>query len=251
MSIVGDLTLTVGQASNGGKQSRTLVTARYLETGEVAWTVVIDGTAQGAPIVADGKIYVLTDLYGLQVLGSTEAPATPSDSVADLRGPDECAATPIENPLLGAPEADGTPIPEWARWGEIMPLTEVPEFDSSNAVTPDIADGIGDVIAGYRACMAQGDPQVLFSIFSDDYWRRLRGMDGWNFDGKNGESGQTAVMLAGSNERIDLDPATLQVWPDGRVGGLVHGDTDIYVWFVDEDGTWKIDEFHRIMDTTD
>ncbi len=68
-------------------------------------------------------------------------------------------------------------------------------------------------------------------------------------DGKDGESGQGAVMLAGSNERIDLDPATLQIWPDGRVGGIVHGNTDMYVWFVEDGGTWKVDEFHHIMDT--
>ena len=131
-----------------------------------------------------------------------------------------------------------------------MPLDEVPAVDPANAVSPGVTAGIEETLAGYRACMVQGDPQLLFGFFSADYWARLRAMDGWNFDGKNGESGQTAVMLAGSNERIDLDPATLQSWPDGRVGGIVHGDTDMYVWFVDEDGAWKVDEFHRVMDTS-
>jgi hypothetical protein len=246
----GDLVFTAGQASDQGNQTRMLVTARDIATGDVDWTVVIDGTAKTAPIIAGGKIYVLTDLYGLQVLGDSGATATPAAKTADLRGPDQCAATPIENPLLGTPEAEGTPIPAWARWGEIMPLDEVPAVDPANAVSPGVTAGIEETLAGYRACMVQGDPQLLFGFFSADYWARLRAMDGWNFDGKNGESGQTAVMLAGSNERIDLDPATLQSWPDGRVGGIVHGDTDMYVWFVDEDGAWKVDEFHRVMDTS-
>ena len=128
-------------ASDRGNQARTLVTARDIVTGDVDWTAIIDGTAKTAPIIAGGKIYVLTDLYGLQVLGGSETSATPADGSADLRSPDECAATPIENPLLGTPEADGTPIPAWARWGEIMPLSEVPPVDPAKAVSPESRRG--------------------------------------------------------------------------------------------------------------
>jgi hypothetical protein len=248
--VAGDQLFTLGLVSDRGNQARTLVTAREIATGDIAWSAIIDGTAKVAPIIAGGKVYVLTDLYGLQVLGGSESTATPWAGTADLRGPDECAATPIEYPLLGTPEAEGTPIPEWARWGEILPLSEVPAVDPAKAAAPDVATAIENTLAAYRACMVQGDPQLLFGLFSTDYWQRLRGMEGWNFDGKNGERGQTAVMLAGSNERIDLDPATLQSWPDGRVGGIVHGNTDMYVWFVEDGGTWRVDEFHHIMDTS-
>jgi hypothetical protein len=248
--IAGNQVFTLGLATDRGNEARMLVTAREITTGNIAWTAIVDGTVQGKPIIAGGKVYVLTDLYGLQVLGGTETATTPGAVTADLRGPDECAATPFAYPLLGTPEAEGTPIPEWAQWGEIMPLSEVPAVDPAKAVSPDVAAAIEETLAGYRACMVHGDPPLLFDFFSADYWQRLRAMEGWNFDGKNGESGQQAVMLAGSNERIDLDPATLQVWPDGRVGGIVHGNTDMYVWFVEDGGTWKVDEFHHIMDTT-
>ncbi len=36
--------------------------------------------------------------------------------------------------------------------------------------------------------------------------------------------------------------------PDGRIGGLINSPTtNVYVWFVQEDGVWKIDEYHPIV----
>ncbi len=160
----GQQVFTLGVASDRGNQARTLVTARDIVTGDVDWTAVVDGTFKTAPIIAGGKIYVLTDLYGLQVLGGSQTSATPADGSADLRSPDECAATPIENPLFGTPQAAGTPIPAWARWGETMPLSEVPPVDPAKAVSPEVAAGIEETLAGYRACMVHGDPQLLFGL---------------------------------------------------------------------------------------
>ena len=36
--------------------------------------------------------------------------------------------------------------------------------------------------------------------------------------------------------------------PDGRIGGLINSPTtNVYVWFVQENGQWKIDEYHPIV----
>ena len=36
--------------------------------------------------------------------------------------------------------------------------------------------------------------------------------------------------------------------PDGRIGGLINSPVmNIYVWWVQEDGVWKIDEYHRVL----
>ena len=248
--VAGDQLFTLGLVSDQGNQARTLVTAREIATGDIAWSVIVDGTAKTAPIVAGGKIYVLTDLYGLQVLGGTATAATPGAGMADLRGPDECAARPIEYPLLGTPEAEGTPTREWARWGEIMPLSEVP------ASTPPrrsrrtsrrrsrrrwLPTGPAWSTATRRSCSTSSRPATGSGC---EPWRA------GTSTARTARAGSDAVMLAGTSERIDLDPATLQVWPDGRVGGIVHGNTDMYVWFVEDSGTWKIDEFHHIVDTS-
>ena len=75
-------------------------------------------TAQAVPIISGGKIYVLTDRFGLQVLGDSEvAAATQGDGVADLRTPVNCDSEATENPLLSNPEADVTPIPAYVAVG--------------------------------------------------------------------------------------------------------------------------------------
>ena len=48
-------------------------------------------------------------------------------------------------------------------------------------------------------------------------------------------------------EFLSLDTHSLQMLPDGRIGGMVNSPVmNFYVWFVQEDGVWKIDEYHRI-----
>ena len=54
--------------------------------------------------------------------------------------------------------------------------------------------------------------------------------------------------LDGADVRVpDAIGNSLERLPDGRIGGLVNSPTtSMYVWFVRENGQWKIDEYHRI-----
>jgi outer membrane protein assembly factor BamB len=245
----GDLAFTVGVASDQGDQPRTLVTAREIATGDVAWTAIVNGSAVAAPIVAGGRVYVLTDLYGLWALGTeSSAAASPDDGVADLRTPVECAVEPVESPLLGDAPTDREPAPALKdglfAW---LDIDEAPAFDAANAVEPAVAEAIADRFAEYRDCVAFGETGRLYPFFSTDYWLRLRALGPGAGDLKE-ESGGLAVRIAGSSEYLDLDQASLQTLPDGRVGGIASGDSDVYIVFVEEDGEWRVDEFHRIFD---
>ena len=114
---------------------------------------------------------------------------------------------------------------------------------------PELVGAIEQLIHQFSDCATLDDPQVLFGLFSDSYYQRLRAMDGWNFDGKYERESSRSCWPAATSGSTSIRPRSRS----GRTAGLadiVHGDTDIYVWFVEEDGTWKIDEFHRIMDTS-
>jgi hypothetical protein len=57
-----------------------------------------------------------------------------------------------------------------------------------------------------------------------------------------------AVWMAPVSEFLVLDVNSLTWLPDGRIGGMVISPvTNIYVWFVQENGQWKIDEYHRVI----
>ena len=249
-AIAGDVVYTVSQASEQGNVRRSLISANGIESGDVRWTVVIDGIVQTAPIVAGGKIYLLTDLYGLQVLGDDPdaVAATPEPGVSDLRTPLSCDVALIDNPLERPSRAEGTPLPAYDRWGTVISGSEVLAFEPGNAVSPEVAEDIAARFSEFCQCSLIGDPRTQFGFFSTDYFERLRALDPGNtLDGNDGESGAMAVFFASTAERLELDAESLQVLPDGRIGGYVHGQPDIYVWFVEEDGVWKIDEFHRII----
>jgi hypothetical protein len=245
----GNQVFTVGVASDKGDQARTLVTAREIATGDVAWTAIVNGSAETAPVVAGGKVYVLTDLYGLWMLGDEAgAVGTPDDGVADLREAIVCPEEPAENPLLGDLPTDREPAPALKdglfAW---LDVDEVPGFEPANAVDPAVAEAIAARFATYRECVALGETGRLFPYFSTDYWLRLSALGPGAGDLKY-ESGGLAVRIANSNEYLDLDPATLQTMPDGRVGGIASGDSDVYIIFVEENGEWRVDEFHRVFD---
>lgn len=246
--IAGDQVFTLGVASDRGNQVRTLVTAREIATGDIDWTAVIDGTAETAPIVAGGKIYVLTDLYGLQVLGDSPdaSDSTPESNVADLRDPVTCIYGPTESPLLGTPATDRTPVPAFDRMFAPMAPDDVPTLDPQNAVSQDVANAIQQRLDAFTTCTILGDYTLLFNFFSTDYYLRIREMGADRFNGRNGESGETAVRLM--NDGTKLEISELQVLPDGRIGGQTVGNTHAYIWFVLEDGVYKIDEMHGIAD---
>jgi outer membrane protein assembly factor BamB len=248
---VGKQIVTVGVASTRGDHARTLVTVRDLVTGDIAWSVIMDGITQTAPIIADGKVYVLTDFYGLQVLGDNPdaMAATPESNVADLRDPLTCAYEPTESPFLGTPTTDRTPVPAFDRIYAPMSPGDVPIFNPGHAVSQEVTDSIQQRLDQYRDCTIMGDPTRLFDFFSADYYLRLQAMGERRFDGRNGESGEMAVRIG--NDGTQRDISDLQVLPDGRIGGIVGGDVHAYFWFVLEDGVYKIDEMHGIADRPD
>jgi outer membrane protein assembly factor BamB len=248
---VGDQVVTLGIASDQGDQQRTLVTARSLATGDAAWTVILDGSANAAPIVAGGKVFTMSRNYGLQVLSRSETTATPADgtpepSVADLRNPVSCIYGQTESPLLGTPTADRTPLPAFDRWGAPMALADVPVFDPAHAVSQEEADAIQQRLDQFTTCSILDDYTLLFNFFSTDYYLRIREIGADRFNGRNGESGETAVRYLPIGTKMEI--SELQVLPDGRVGGRTTGNVNAYIWFVQEDGVWKIDEFHGISD---
>ena len=96
----------------------------------------------------------------------------------------------------------------------------------------------------YRACSAVDPYHSVFGFFSTDFYVRLKSVqEYW------GEPDQPwAVWMAASFEYLKLDTSSLQMLPDGRIGGLINSPTtNIYVWFVQENGAWKIDEYHPVV----
>jgi hypothetical protein len=243
---VGEQVITVGVASTRGDHARTLVTARDLTTGDIVWSVITDGITQTDPIIADGKVYLLSDFYGLQVLGEDPdaAPATPESNVSDLRDPVTCIYGPTDSPLLGNPTTDRTPVPAFDRWGAPIAPDDVPTFDSQNAVSQEGANAIQQRLDAFTTCTIRGDYTLRFNFFSTDYYLRIREMGADRFNGRNGESGELAVRFM--NDGTQLEISELQVLPDGRIGGRTVGNTHAYIWFVLEDGVYKIDEMHGI-----
>ena len=50
------------------------------------------------------------------------------------------------------------------------------------------------------------------------------------------------------SEFLYLDVNSVQQLADGRIGAMINSPSmNMYVWFVQEDGVWKIDEYHLIL----
>ena len=103
------------------------------------------------------------------------------------------------------------------------------------------AQQLEDLFNAYRACSAVDPYHSVFGFFSTDFYVRLKSVqEYW------GEPDQPwAIWMAASFIYLKLDTGTLQALPDGRIGGLINSPTtNVYVWFVQENGQWKIDEYH-------
>ena len=113
-------------------------------------------------------------------------------------------------------------------------------------MSDDVADAIQERLDQFTTCTILGDPTLLFDFFSTDYYLRLHAMGADRFDGRYGESGVMAVRIMNDGSRMEI--SEVQMLPDGRIGGRARGDVNAYIWFVLEDGVYKIDEFHGIIE---
>jgi hypothetical protein len=245
--VVGDSAYVVGstEMTPGGAIQSSLLSAIDLATGHVQWMAQIDGGIVSAPIVSGGRIFVLTHDAGFYVLGDTSAlmatPTATAGAVVDLRTPVVCTAAPSDSPMLGNLPATPT-LPEVAPWHQSIPFSSIPSGVASN-VDAATAQQLEALFDAYRACSAVDPYQGVFGFFSTDFYVRLKTVqEYW------GEPDQPwAVWMAASFVYLKLDTSSLQMLPDGRISGLVNGPTtNVYVWFAQEDGQWKIDEYHPI-----
>jgi outer membrane protein assembly factor BamB len=245
--VVGDTAYVVGstQPTPSGSVQASLLSAVDLRTGDAEWMAQIDGGIVSEPIVSGGQIFVLTHEAGLYVLDDSPTPsatpvATPG-TVVDLRTPVVCNAATSDSPMLGDLPATPT-IPEVAPWKQPIPFSSIPSGVASN-VDPATAQQLKAIFSEYRACSAVDPYHSVFGFFSTDFYVRLKTVqEYW------GEPDQPwAVWMAASFVYLKLDTSTLQMLPDGRIGGLINGPTaNVYVWFVQENGQWKIDEYNPI-----
>jgi hypothetical protein len=212
-----------------------------LEDGTSQWSMQIDGGVTAMPIVSGGRIYVLTLDSGLYVIGDSAAPVATPGSDIDLRTPPTCNATPSDSPMLGDLPATPT-ILQVAPWNQPIPFAQLPSGDASG-VDSRLAEHLNDLFTEYRACSAVDPYHGVFGFFSTDFYVRLKTVqEYW------GEPDQPwAVWMAPMQEYLTLETGSLVRLPDGRIGGTINSPTtNIYVWFVQEDGEWMIDEYHRI-----
>lgn len=242
--IVGDTAyVTVSTVPYGGSSvANSLVAAIDLATGATRWMAQIDGNVVGTPIVSGGRIFALTHDAGLTVLEESGQVAETAGTTVDLRTPVLCNALPAESPMLG--DLPATPsIPGVADWKTPVLFSQIPSGQASN-VDPPTATQLEQRFKEYRSC-SQVDPYTsVFGFFSTDFYVRLLPLG----EGVYHSSEQPwAIWMAPMQEFLYLDTNSLRMLPDGRIGGLINSPiTNIYVWWVLEDGAWKIDEYHRI-----
>ena len=241
--IIGDTAYAVGSTgmTPGGAVQSSLLSAIDLRTGDVQWMAQIDGGIVSEPIVSGGHIYALTHDAGLYVLGDSTTPVATPGAVVDLRTPVVCTAAPSDSPMLGDMPATPT-IPEVAPWKQPIPFSSILSGVASN-VDAATAQQLEALFNEYRACSAVDPYHGVFGFFSTDFYVRLKSVQVYW-----GEPEQPwAVWMASMSEYLTLDTNSLQQLPDGRIGGLINSPAmNLYVWFVQEDGQWKIDEYHRI-----
>jgi outer membrane protein assembly factor BamB len=243
--IVGDTAyVVVGTPPDptGSTAQSSLVAAVDLASGQTRWMAQVDGDLATAPIVSGGRLFALTFDAGLSVLGESGRPVTGTAATVDLRRKVACAETPSQSPMLGSLPA--TPaIPGVAAWKQPVRFSHIPSGVASN-VDPQIAAQLEQRFEEYRAC-SQSDPYgSVFGFFSTDFYVRLLALDESIY---NSKAQPWAIWMAPMQEYLSLDTDSLHLLPDGRIGGLVNSPVmNFYVWWVQEDGVWKIDEYHRV-----
>ena len=243
--IVNDIVYMVSSAPPRGTDDSvlaSLLTAVDFETGSVRWMAQIDGGVAATPIVSGGRIYVLTHDYGMYVLGDSGDPVPTTTATVDLRTPVTCEATPSQSPLLGE-LPDEPSIPAVAEWKQTIRFSEIPR-DPSN-VDPAVAEQIIERFKEYRACSDIEPYNSVFGFFSTDFYVRLAALPESMYYSRDQP---WAIWMTSMNEFLWLDADQIHQLPDGRIGALVNSpQMNFYVWWVFEDGHWKIDEYHRIQ----
>ena len=239
-----------------GRIGTTLLTAIAAgpseATARTEWMALFDGRVQVSPIISGGRAFVLTSDVGLYVFGSAPvADSTPAASPAasastfDFRTTITCNAVVVTNPLLGVlPNSPAIPgaTPRSSIVSENLPK-------GGRSVDQATADSLTALFADYRNCSAVDPYNDVYSFFSTDFYVRLKDLGVENIEG--GIDQPWAIWMAPTMLRLTLDTGSLRQLDDGRIGGLVSGEGfGIYVWFVNENGAWKIDEYRRIIDTS-
>lgn len=252
--IVGDSAYVVVSTppnSAGGAATSSLIAAIDLETGATTWTAQIDGMVQQSPIIVGGHIFAVTLDAGLFVLADGEegaTNATPASSATpgpgttvDLRVPTTCTAPSATSPLLGTLPATPS-IPGVAEWKEPINPSQIPSGGTS--VDSHVAEELARRFREYRSCSDLDPYTKVFGFFSTDFYVRLLAMDEWKY---NTKAEPWAIWIADMGVFLSLDTHSVQMLPDGRIGSLIHSPVmNFYVWWVQEDGVWKIDEYHWI-----
>jgi outer membrane protein assembly factor BamB len=226
----------------GGSVVGSMIAAIDLSTGIVRWMARIDGSIMSTAIAPNGYLFVLTLDAGLIALEESGQTASSAGEVVDLRQPATCEAVQAESPLLGSLPATPS-IPGVAPWKQPVLFSQIPSGQLSN-VGPAAADEIAQRFKDYRSCSLIDPYRRVFGFFSTDFYVRLLALDELVYDSKEQP---WAVWMAPMQEYLVLDKGSLLSLPDGRIGGIVNSPmTNIYVWWVQEDGVWKIDEYHRV-----
>jgi hypothetical protein len=243
--IVGDTAyVTVSTVAYGGTSiQNSLLAAIDLADGSTRWLAQLDGTIVSTPIVSGGRIFLLTQDAGMTVLEASGQAAQAAGTTVDLRTPVLCNALPSESPLLGELPASPS-IPGVAAWKQPFSASQVPTGIPSN-VDQATAAQLAARFKEYRSCSAIDPYNSVFGFFSTDFYVRLKPLGVGVYDS---DEHPWAVWMSHMGEYLYLDPSSVRMLPDGRVGAVIKSPhTDFYTWWVQEEGVWKIDEYHRIQ----
>jgi hypothetical protein len=196
-------------------------------------------------VISGGRSFVVTQDARLYVLAGNTADYSPEMArqglLVDLRPPITCPAAPTDSPMLGDLPAEPS-VPGVADWKQMIRFSQIPA--GTGAVDPAAADQMAERFREYRACSAIDPYRSVFGFFSTDFYVRLNALPESVY---NSKEQPWAVWMTHMGEFLAVDTNSLQTLPDGRVGGKVNSPImNFYVWWVMEDGVWKIDEFHRI-----
>jgi hypothetical protein len=182
-------------------------------------------------------------------LAQDASPSATSIALPVAPGPDECTVQPMPvDELLrrmgGAPlpatpgslGAGGTPLPA-------APFA-LPEGEPADPAT---VASITETMVHFFPCRTGSNWLAVFTFYTDDFLRQLR--EDVVITQQDIEYFATAEPVAPEQYDVFLGLREVRVLPDGRVGALVDQDVKVeeglevdYVYFVEEDGRWLIDD---------
>lgn len=242
-TIVGDAVMIAASsqpfAQTGWLTSR--LTAIDLARGSVRWTANVDGVASSRPLAVDGRLYISADGAAVSLIEGSGQVLPGSTAPIDLVNRVSCTQPSGTSPMLGDLPADPS-RPAVADWKQEVGVSQLPT--DAGPVSGEAGQAIRARFDEYRACSASDPYGGVFGFFSVDFYVRLAALPIALYDSK---AQPWAVWMAPIGDYLSLDVASLRQLPDGRVGGIVTSSwQDLYVWWVQQNGVWTIDEYHRI-----